>query len=85
MIYGPSWPSLLDVGQGSRLCASFTYPLKNEAHPGSGPGTMDMLLYLLIVPLSPTKAMRSMLVAPGVPSGMPAVMMTRWPGLAKPS
>ena len=29
--------------------------------------------------------MRSMLVAPGVPSGTPAVMMMRWPGSAKPS
>ena len=26
-----------------------------------------------------------MLVAPGVPSGTPATMMTRWPALAKPS
>ena len=26
-----------------------------------------------------------MLVAPGVPSGMPATMMMRWPDLAKPS
>ena len=33
----------------------------------------------------PTKAMRSMLVAPGVPSGTPATMMTRRPALAKPS
>jgi hypothetical protein len=32
-----------------------------------------------------TKAMRSMLVAPGVPSGMPAVMAMRSPGRAKPS
>ena len=34
---------------------------------------------------APTKAMRTMLVAPGVPSGTPATMMTRWPALAKPS
>jgi hypothetical protein len=27
--------------------------------------------------------MRSMLVAPGVPSGTPATTITRWPGLAK--
>ena len=33
----------------------------------------------------PTKAMRIMLVAPGVPSGTPATTMTRWPALAKPS
>ena len=33
----------------------------------------------------PTNAMRSMLVAPGVPSGTPATMITRWPALAKPS
>src|SRR5690606_39684649 len=32
-----------------------------------------------------TKAMRSMLVAPGVPRGMPAVMATRSPGRASPS
>src|SRR6266853_2981000 len=29
--------------------------------------------------------MRTMLVAPGVPSGTPATMMTRCPALAKPS
>src|SRR6266540_3649625 len=29
--------------------------------------------------------MRTMLVAPGVPSGTPATMMTRWPDWAKPS
>src|SRR5436309_2066863 len=29
--------------------------------------------------------MRTMLVAPGVPSGTPATTMTRWPALAKPS
>ena len=34
---------------------------------------------------APTNAMRSMLVAPGVPSGTPATMMTRRPALAKPS
>src|SRR4051812_40978763 len=28
--------------------------------------------------------MRTMLVAPGVPNGTPATMMTRWPALAKP-
>ena len=33
----------------------------------------------------PTKAMRTMLVAPGVPSGTPATMMTRRPAFAKPS
>ena len=33
----------------------------------------------------PTKATRIMLVAPGVPSGTPATMMTRWPALANPS
>ena len=33
----------------------------------------------------PTKAMRIMLVAPGVPSGTPATTMTRSPALAKPS
>src|SRR6185312_971078 len=32
-----------------------------------------------------TKAMRSMLVAPGVPSGMPAVMAMRSPGRARAS
>ena len=33
----------------------------------------------------PTNATRIILVAPGVPSGTPATMMTRWPALAKPS
>src|SRR6266851_1998301 len=33
----------------------------------------------------PTNAMRNILVAPGVPSGTPATMMTRWPALEKPS
>src|SRR5437763_1127559 len=33
----------------------------------------------------PTNAIRTMLVAPGVPSGTPATMMMRWPALAKPS
>ena len=34
---------------------------------------------------APTNAIRIMLVAPGVPSGRPATMMTRRPALAKPS
>ena len=33
----------------------------------------------------PTKATLIMFVVPGVPSGTPATMMTRWPALAKPS
>lgn len=37
------------------------------------------------LPSLPTKAMRSMLVEPGVPKGTPAVMMIRWPGLANSS
>ncbi len=45
--------------------------------PGCGP---TVSLYF-----APTNATRSMLVAPGVPSGTPAVMTTLSPGLAKPS
>ena len=54
------------------------YPLLTTGWVGSMPSATD-------VPPSPMKAMRIILVAPGEPIGMPAVMMMPSPGLANSS
>ena len=41
--------------------------------------------YMFASPSGPTEAMRTMLVVPGMPSGTPATMITRWPARTKPS
>ena len=64
--------------------------VKTPDREGRGPGYLTPLLSRSesahsLAASAPTKAIRIMLVAPGVPSGTPATMMTRRPALAKPS